>query len=96
MNRDSREPSSPTMTILKVIAAILLVLFAFAFGAMGVCGVYFSGTSLWARLRQPGAGIDPYGVTPIALGATVIGFAVAGLLIWSVVLLFKHRTERDE
>jgi len=80
--------------VLKVLAAICLVVLALGFGALGACGVVVSLPELWGTItrRSPGSSLG----SPIGLIFAVVGFTAAGGLIWAVVLMFQKRRDPDE
>jgi len=78
------------VTVAKVIGALALVLVALAFGAGGACGAWVAVAGLWHGIKQPGtSSLDGFWV--IGAVCAVVGLAGAGLLIWSIVLMFRKK-----
>jgi hypothetical protein len=83
------------VTTAKVIGAVLLVLVALGFGAMGACGVFFSGEGIWDAITWRGWR-DDGGQMLIGTLSAVVGLGVAGLSVWAAVTLVRKRGSRDE
>jgi hypothetical protein len=92
MSRPEREPIWQTVT--KVIAAVVLVLLALAFGAGGACGVWFAGSGIWDAASRRGAGLG--GDEAFGAFCAVIGLGAAVLLGWAAIALLRKKENRDE
>jgi hypothetical protein len=85
MSQPDREPIG--LTLLKLVAALCLILLALAFGAGGACGV----TVALAGFSQAGSG---GGLAVIGAVCAVVGLGVAGMLVWGAVLIFRKQERR--
>jgi hypothetical protein len=92
MSRPDREPIG--LTVLKVIAAVVLVLLALAFGAGGACGVWFAGSGIWDAVSRRGTGLG--GDEAFGSVCAVIGLGAAILLGWTAIALLRKKENRDE
>jgi hypothetical protein len=90
MSRHDREPVG--VTIAKVIGAVALLLVALAFGAGGACGAWVAVAGLWDSVRNRGTS-SLNGFWIIGAVCAVVGLAVAGLLVWGIVLIFRKKPE---
>jgi hypothetical protein len=90
MSHRDKEPAG--LIIVKAIGAVILVLVALAFGAGGACGAVVAVQGLWSTISRRSMG-GYEGIWVIGAVCAVVGLGGAGLLVWSIVLMFRKKPD---